>query len=168
MLVLSRKQDQDIVIGDNIRIKILRIKGNAIRIGIDAPQDVKIVRGELQIEKTACSSPADLVESDSEIEVKLDGANQVSERSNEVPEANVTIVFGNQKPSVSDKIPADPKLDVIPFQKQTRSSSSVRQAVGPHGHSQPTNSSVSFRQALPATLQHNRLKELVKQLTREV
>ncbi len=47
MLVLSRKQNQEIVIGDGIKITVLKIKGNTIRLGIDAPKDVKVIRGEL-------------------------------------------------------------------------------------------------------------------------
>ena len=47
MLVLSRKQNQEIVIGDGIKITVLKIKGNTIRLGIDAPRDVKVIRGEL-------------------------------------------------------------------------------------------------------------------------
>lgn len=47
MLVLSRKQNEKIIIDGNITIMILSIKGGQIRIGIDAPKDVKILRGEL-------------------------------------------------------------------------------------------------------------------------
>ena len=47
MLVLSRKIDDTIIIGDNIQIKVVQIKGNRIRIGVEAPADVKILRGEL-------------------------------------------------------------------------------------------------------------------------
>lgn len=47
MLVLSRKLDEEIVIAGNIRISVLRIAGNTVRIGIDAPKDIHIVRGEL-------------------------------------------------------------------------------------------------------------------------
>lgn len=47
MLVLSRKPDQTIHIGDNIKITVVQIKGNQVRIAIDAPQDVRILRGEL-------------------------------------------------------------------------------------------------------------------------
>ena len=47
MLVLSRKLNQSIIVGDNVKIQVLKISGNTVRIGIDAPQDVKILRGEL-------------------------------------------------------------------------------------------------------------------------
>ena len=52
MLVLSRKHNQDVVIGDNITIKVLSIKGNTVRLGIEAPSDVRIVRGELPVQAT--------------------------------------------------------------------------------------------------------------------
>jgi len=47
MLVLSRKTDETIIIGDSIKIKVIKVKGNTIRLGIEAPEDVKILRGEL-------------------------------------------------------------------------------------------------------------------------
>ncbi len=47
MLVLSRKQAESILIGGNIEIKVLRIQGNAIRLGINAPKDITITRAEL-------------------------------------------------------------------------------------------------------------------------
>ncbi|QDV64437.1 MULTISPECIES: carbon storage regulator CsrA [Crateriforma] len=47
MLVLTRKAKEQIVIGDGITITLVRVKGNSVRIGIDAPKDVRVVRGEL-------------------------------------------------------------------------------------------------------------------------
>lgn len=47
MLVLSRKAGDTIQIADNIEVKILEIKGDTVRIGIEAPKSVDIVRGEL-------------------------------------------------------------------------------------------------------------------------
>jgi carbon storage regulator CsrA len=48
MLVLSRKVNDEIVIDGRIRVQVLQVKGKTIRLGISAPDDVKILRGELQ------------------------------------------------------------------------------------------------------------------------
>jgi carbon storage regulator len=48
MLVLARKQGQTIVIDDRIKITVLKVKGSAVRVGIDAPDEVSIRRGELE------------------------------------------------------------------------------------------------------------------------
>lgn len=47
MLVLSRKTTQTVMIGSDIRVTIVRLEGNQVRIGIEAPGDVRILRGEL-------------------------------------------------------------------------------------------------------------------------
>ena len=47
MLVLSRQRDQTIVIGDSIRITIVDVRGDKVRIGIDAPRDVAVHREEV-------------------------------------------------------------------------------------------------------------------------
>ncbi|WOV85004.1 carbon storage regulator CsrA [Sporosarcina jeotgali] len=47
MLVLSRKPNESIQIGDNIEIRIIEVKGDTVRIGIEAPKSVDILRGEL-------------------------------------------------------------------------------------------------------------------------
>ena len=47
MLVLSRKLDETIVIGDDIRVKIISVEKGMVKIGIDAPSDVSIMRSEL-------------------------------------------------------------------------------------------------------------------------
>lgn len=47
MLVLSRKKDEKIVIGDNISIMVVEIRGDKVRLGIDAPRDVSVHRREV-------------------------------------------------------------------------------------------------------------------------
>lgn len=47
MLVLTRKTTETIRIGNEITITILRVKGQTVRVGIEAPRDVRVVRGEL-------------------------------------------------------------------------------------------------------------------------
>ncbi len=48
MLVLSRKKNQTVVIDGEIEIQVLQIKGNTIRLGVNAPRDVRVLRGELK------------------------------------------------------------------------------------------------------------------------
>jgi carbon storage regulator len=47
MLVLSRQSDETIIIGDNIRVTIVEVRGDKVRIGIDAPRDVTVHRQEI-------------------------------------------------------------------------------------------------------------------------
>lgn len=47
MLVLSRKTGEKLVIGDGITVTIVEINGNRVRLGFDAPDDVRILRAEL-------------------------------------------------------------------------------------------------------------------------
>ncbi|NLD49168.1 MAG: carbon storage regulator CsrA [Clostridiaceae bacterium] len=47
MLVLTRKKDQTIVIGDNIEVTILDIQGDQVRVGIKAPKSVSVHRKEI-------------------------------------------------------------------------------------------------------------------------
>ena len=48
MLVVSRKTGQEIVIGDSIRVTVLSVRGTHVRLGFDAPVEVRIQRDELQ------------------------------------------------------------------------------------------------------------------------
>lgn len=47
MLVLTRKVGEGIIIGDDVKLTVVEIKGGTVRIGIDAPKDKKIYRQEL-------------------------------------------------------------------------------------------------------------------------
>ncbi|EMI44883.1 MULTISPECIES: carbon storage regulator [Pirellulaceae] len=59
MLVLSRKEGEQLVIGDNIVITVNRIAGNRVAIGIEAPREVSIVRGELATQQVTKSTKSD-------------------------------------------------------------------------------------------------------------
>jgi carbon storage regulator CsrA len=54
MLVLTRKLGEEVVIGDNIRLTVVAIRGDRVRLGITAGADVLILRAEL------CAPPQDL------------------------------------------------------------------------------------------------------------
>ena len=53
MLVLTRKLQETIRVGENITITIVRIKGNTVRVGIEAPRAVRIARGEVFARESA-------------------------------------------------------------------------------------------------------------------
>jgi carbon storage regulator len=48
MLVLSRKESQRLRLGDSIVVTIVRVSGDKVRLGIEAPPDVLVLRDELQ------------------------------------------------------------------------------------------------------------------------
>ena len=47
MLILSRKVNEKVVIGDDITISIIEVRGDQVRIGIDAPKKIKVFRQEV-------------------------------------------------------------------------------------------------------------------------
>jgi carbon storage regulator len=63
MLVLSRKPGEKIKIGEHVSITIVRIGPNNVRIGIDAPKNMSILREELQIDEIQATDHIDIVES---------------------------------------------------------------------------------------------------------
>jgi len=82
MLVLTRKSNQSIMIGDDIEVSVLSIMGEKVRIGIQAPRDIPVFRKEVYLEiqeeraesATASNSGSGLrAEVDSELR-KLGGA----------------------------------------------------------------------------------------------
>ena len=137
MLVLSRKQNQEIIIGDNIKITILKTKGNTVRIGIDAPRDVSVRRGELPKKENVAIEPADdAVES---------------------PESGYTVVFSNSNENNSVT------ADVIPFERESSKQPNPSKQIAPQ--SNEAADSIQFHGQIPQSFQHNRLKEIVGRLT---
>ena len=59
MLVLTRKYQEKIRIGNDITITVLRTKGKAVRLGIEAPPTVPVIRGELKFANEAVSEDAE-------------------------------------------------------------------------------------------------------------
>jgi carbon storage regulator len=48
MLILTRKAGETVSVGDNVTLTVLAIKGGQVRLGIDAPRDVAVHRGEIR------------------------------------------------------------------------------------------------------------------------
>jgi carbon storage regulator len=59
MLVLTRKSNQSIMIGDDIEVSVLAIMGEKVRIGIEAPRSIPVFRKEVYLEIRNDSSPDD-------------------------------------------------------------------------------------------------------------
>lgn len=59
MLVLSRKLNETICVGPDITIKVIRVNGGRVRLAIEAPDNVRIQRGELLEKPTPCRESAD-------------------------------------------------------------------------------------------------------------
>ena len=57
MLVLSRKEMDAILVGDNIRITVVSIRGNQVRLGIEAPSSIRIFREELCTPRADAAAP---------------------------------------------------------------------------------------------------------------
>jgi carbon storage regulator len=59
MLVLTRKSNQSIMIGDDIEVSVLSVMGDKVRIGIQAPRDIPVFRREvyLEIQREASEAP---------------------------------------------------------------------------------------------------------------
>jgi carbon storage regulator len=55
MLVLSRKMGETIHIGDDVRLTVVAVQGNRVRLAFDAPPDVVILRNELHALKAECA-----------------------------------------------------------------------------------------------------------------
>lgn len=110
MLVLSRKIDEQIVIGDNIKITLVRVKGNTVRIGIEAPNDVRILRGELE--------RRDQDQIDAEASQTIDGMATVFAHPETNSEVFVNKTPSKKKPSFGTNritdVPATPQVPVTP------------------------------------------------------
>ncbi len=60
MLVLTRKKQEVIQIGDNVFVKVLKVGNNSVKIGIAAPEDVRVLRAELSDEKSTFAKESEI------------------------------------------------------------------------------------------------------------
>jgi carbon storage regulator len=58
MLILTRKLNESIIVGNNIKVKVLKVQGNQVHLGIDAPRELSVYREEIyeQIKKENLSA----------------------------------------------------------------------------------------------------------------
>ena len=72
MLVLTRKSNQSIMIGDEIEVSILSILGEKVRVGIQAPRDIPVFRKEVYLEIQQQDQPAGTGVARAEVDAALD------------------------------------------------------------------------------------------------
>ncbi len=60
MLVLSRRESERIKLGDSIVVTVVRVAGDRVRLGIEAPPDLLVLREELEVNKPIDSAPVEL------------------------------------------------------------------------------------------------------------
>jgi len=53
MLVLSRKNGESVIINENVRVTVVSVQGNKVRLAIDAPRDVQVDRAEVHARRPA-------------------------------------------------------------------------------------------------------------------
>ena len=58
MLVLTRKREQSIIIGDEVEIMVLGVSGDKVRLGITAPREIEVFRKEVIAERSNGDRPA--------------------------------------------------------------------------------------------------------------
>ena len=129
MLVLSRKINEEIVIGDNIKVTVLKLKGNTVRIGIEAPREIRVLRAELPHEPQ------------------------------EKPIANVTVVFDD----TLDRNTVRPHREML--NSRTSASDSSAKILPFKNSDSDAACSISYQERLPQMLEHNRLQQIVNELT---
>jgi carbon storage regulator len=74
MLVLTRKSNQSIMIGDDVEISVLSVMGEKVRIGIQAPQEIPVFRKEIYIEIHRDDAPLDSAVADETTRAEVNDA----------------------------------------------------------------------------------------------
>ncbi len=119
MLVLTRKYQEKIRIGDNITITVLRTKGKAVRLGIEAPADVPVIRGELSFESAtgAADETQSPTDGDSTVPKRADArrSNAASAWAIDSPRQASGLSRGSQHPQVQlQRMPRSQVADFLP------------------------------------------------------
>jgi carbon storage regulator CsrA len=128
MLVLTRKLQQQVKIGEQITVTILRVKGNTVRVGIQAPRDVRVVRGEIpkRSEAAETSGEAGEIPPGQDAGQALDEVLTIELPSADVSGANETVLEADEA-----NVPSIPAASHLPLAqiRQRRGSAPLKQLV---------------------------------------
>ena len=69
MLVLSRRVGEEIIINDNVRVTVVAVKGDRVRLGIVAPRDVTVDRSEVHARRMGFRDPVPVAAADAEVPI---------------------------------------------------------------------------------------------------
>lgn len=124
MLVLTRKATQQIQVGENIVITILQVKGNSVRVGIEAPRDIRVLRGELRDEEPGRPAPETVIDEEVTIEAAetaMSPGNRVRSASTSSRQAPLDLGrFRDLRQSVVMRIPVAEACTDAPTDRETR------------------------------------------------
>ncbi len=112
MLVLTRKVDETIMIGEDVELTVIRIRGNSVRLGISAPNEIRVTRGELDrkppqrqaAESSAAEPEPDKQESASSRSIKLQDPTRVRDVTDKAKRENRIAAFSKKQAAVPRKI----------------------------------------------------------------
>ncbi|QDV68546.1 hypothetical protein Poly24_22560 [Rosistilla carotiformis] len=110
MLVLTRKAKQQIRLGDDIIVTVLQVKGNSIRLGIEAPRETRVVRGELEFypeqpEQSDAAEKKPAAVPSAAVAPRSTPRGAASDRSASVQVVGPTKLKIQQSPSVATRFP---------------------------------------------------------------
>ena len=91
MLILTRRSGESLLIGDNIKISILNIKGNQVRIGVVAPRDVTVQRQEITAENIDIVSDSEETEKKSTDMDQINTCTENTKKSEDKPKKNIRV-----------------------------------------------------------------------------
>jgi carbon storage regulator CsrA len=116
MLVLTRKLQQQIKIGEQITVTVLRIKGNTVRVGIQAPREVRVVRGELPKDaagkEVATEHDESAVEAVFSIDAELEPVGEVAAEA-----AGESVIAALDLPNTAGETPAPLSASHLPLRR---------------------------------------------------
>ena len=127
MLILTRKPGESLYIGDNLKVTIVEIKGNQIRVGIDAPPEYKIYREEIYLEIQSQNMEAAKAGTTHEALDQLSGSWRGASKTG----SGETKVSGSRRMAIGGQTGKQRTVDVTVKGKSSNAGSSDSEVINP-------------------------------------